>query len=89
MSATTSDDLKAVANAGDEDIDGILWTTRWAVADFKMTYSFPSIAADYDTGAPGGKYPNQKAITDNSASSVRSSRTPFARRSPSTPRFPG
>ncbi len=67
MSATTANDLNAVANSGDKDIDGILWTTRWAVADFKMTYAFPSMASDYDTGAPGGKYPNQKAITDNLA----------------------
>lgn len=38
-----------VAASGDVNIDGVLQGVKWTNAD--LTYSFPSVAADYDDGA--------------------------------------
>ncbi len=49
MPATTS-----VSPSGNQDIDGLLYTRKWAVSSF--TFSFPTSASFYEAGsAPGGE----------------------------------
>src|SRR3954466_15045449 len=55
--------VSAVTASGDQDIDGLLWTSKWAIQT--LTFSFPPSASFYEQPYGGAKVPGFPANTSD------------------------